>query len=70
MYTSTLDPSLNGLITTGKFNLDFIFLIISDFFKILLIFNLKNLGVLILFLRNIFLEISLSIAIEEDNTPE
>ena len=70
IYTSTLDPSLNGLITTGKLNLDLIFFFNSDFFLNLLNLNLKYLGVKILFFTNIFFEISLSIAIEEDNAPE
>ena len=58
------------MITTGKFNLDLIFFINADFFADLLKQNLKYLGVKILFLRNIFFEISLSIAIEEGSTPE
>ena len=70
IYTSTLDPSLNGLITTGKFNLDSIFLIKFDFVANLSKLNLKYLGFKILFFINIFFDISLSIAKDDDRTPE
>ena len=70
MYTSTLDPSLNGLMTSGNpildFNLDIYFLFILSLLNI----NFLNFGVKMLFLINIFFEISLSIAIEEARTPE
>ena len=70
MYTSTLDPSLNGLMTSGNpildFNLDIYFLFILSLLNI----NFLNFGVKMLFLTNIFFEISLSIAIEEARTPE
>ena len=60
-----------GLIITGNFNFSFILFIILFFFKILLSkINLKYLGVKILFFINISLDIILSIAIDEDKTPE
>ena len=70
MYTSTLEPSLNGLITTGKPNFFSTFLI--NIFSIIfsLNLNLKYLGVKILFFKNILFEISLSMATAEDKTPE
>ena len=55
-------------ITTGKFNFFFTKLISS--LLVLLKVKMKYLGVKILFLIKIFLEISLSIAIKDANTPE
>ena len=69
--TSTLDPSFIGFIITGNFNFNLILFDILFFFKILLSkVNLKYLGVNILFFINISLEIILSIAIDDDKTPE
>ena len=66
--TFTLEPSFKGLITTGNFNFLSINLTKSDFvlsneYKIYF-------GVRILFLINIFLDNSLSIAIADATTPE
>ena len=70
MYTLTLEPSLIGFITTGKSNILLIFLIIFFLIMFFLNTNLIYLGVNILFLINNFLDNSLSIAIEDDITPE
>ena len=66
--TLTLDPSFKGFITTGNFNFLSINFIKSDF-------DLLNeykicFGVNMLFLINIFLDNSLSIAIADGITPE
>ena len=68
MKTLTLEPSFKGLITTGNFNFLFI-----NFFRLDL--DLSNeyemyFGVKILFFLKIFFDSSLSIAIEDEITPE
>ena len=68
--TPTLEPSLIGLRTTGNFNFLSIFLIIFLKFKLFLKINFKYGGVKILFFINIFFDISLSIASDDDKTPE
>ena len=68
MNTFTLEPSFNGLTTTGNFNLLFIILTSCGFF--LSNEYVKNFGVLILYFVNNFLDISLSIANADGITPE
>ena len=68
--TLTLEPSFIGLIIKGKVNFEFINFKKIFFFNILLYENFKYFGVKILFLINIFLDKSLSIAKAEDKTPE
>ena len=70
IYTPTLDPSLIGFKTTGNLNFLSIFFIVLLILKLFLKENLIYGGVKILFLIKIFFEISLSIASEDDKTPE
>ena len=67
MYTSTLDPSLNGLTTRGKPIIDLVFLKLWVILSLLKL-NFWNFGVKICFYKYFF-EI-LSIAMEEAKTPE
>ena len=70
IYTPTLEPSLIGFITTGNFKFLSILFIMLLILKLFLKENLIYGGVKILFLIKIFFETSLSIAREDDRTPE
>ena len=70
IYTPTLDPSLIGFKTTGNLKFLSIFFIIFLKLKLFLNENLIYGGVRILFLINIFFDNSLSIARDDERTPE